>query len=277
MAENVALAFGKTGDAAAKFEDALREPGNLRKVNDFLDGKTNQTHLLFFYQKPDVVNDAGELIDSPGEAKLLITNGEQERIKKRACFFVRTCAEGKAINEKMPSDNELIFGEVAANPLESMGTCLGDVFVAMMQKNFQEKEVWVKCEVDQRREFMTGLEKFTVELNDGIRSLVGGVQLRKWAPQYEVDPRTQSPQEIVQNTEIVAHFEMLLEDWCRQIEDYLEQPIQAGTGKTDPGPRTELEYWQARMQRIISIMEQLRGRSARLFLGCYMQRRECQR
>jgi hypothetical protein len=178
MAENVALAFGKTGDAAAKFEDALREPGNARKVSDFLEGKTNQTHLLFFYQKPDVVNDAGELIDSPGEAKLLITNGEQERIKKRAAYFLRTSPEGKAIRTDIASDNDLIFGEVASNPLESMGTCLGDVFVAMMQKNFQEKEVWLKCEVDQRREFMTGLEKFTTELADGIRSLVGGVQLR---------------------------------------------------------------------------------------------------
>jgi hypothetical protein len=184
MAENVALAFGKTGDAAAKFEDALREPGNARKVSDFLDGKTNQTHLLFFYQKPDVVNDAGELIDSPGEAKLLITNGEQERIKKRAAFFLRTAPEGKVIRADVATSEDLIFGEVSANPLESMGTCLGDVFVQLMQKNFTDKEVWVKCEVEQRREFMTGLEKFTTELADGVRSLVGGVQLRKWAPQY---------------------------------------------------------------------------------------------
>jgi dynein heavy chain len=267
MAENVALAFGMTGDKAAKFEDALREPGNARKVSDFLDGKTNQTHLLFFYQKPDVVNDAGELIDSPGEAKLLITNGEQERIKRRAAYFLRTAPEGKAIRSDVTTDNDLIFGEVAANPLESMGTCLGDVMVQLMRKNFEEKDVWNKCEVEQRREFMAGLEKFTTELADGIRSLVGGVQLRKWAPQFEVDPRTQSPQEIVQNTEIVAHFEMLLEEWCRQIEDYLEQPIQAGSTRADPGPRTELEYWQARMQRIISIMEQLRGKECKAVFG----------
>jgi hypothetical protein len=53
---------------------------------------------------------------------------------------------------------------------------------------------------------------------------------------------------------------MLLEEWCRQIEDYLEQPIQAGNTRADPGPRTELEHWQARMQRIISIVEKLRGK-----------------
>jgi dynein heavy chain len=60
---------------------------------------------------------------------------------------------------------------------------------------------------------------------------------------------------------------MLLEEWCRQIEDYLEQPIQAGSTRADPGPRTELEYWQARMQRIISIMEQLRGKECKAVFG----------
>jgi len=89
IAENVAVAFGRES-AVSSVEDVIREHTNLKKVNDFLEGKSKQQHLFFYYQKPDVINDAGEYVDGPGEAKILVTTGEQERLKSRACFFLRT-------------------------------------------------------------------------------------------------------------------------------------------------------------------------------------------
>eukprot|EP00971_Amphidinium_carterae_P305918 6079292-Amphidinium_carterae.1 len=35
----------------------------------------------------------------------------------------------------------------------------------------------------------------------------------------------------------------------------------------DPGPRTELDFWRTRMQKITSITEQLRTRERRMVFG----------
>lgn len=42
------------------------------------------------------------------------------------------------------------------------------------------------------------------------------------------------------NPETVAHFEVLLEDWCRQIERYLETSLEHTTEAPDAGPRSEV-------------------------------------
>lgn len=41
------------------------------------------------------------------------------------------------------------------------------------------------------------------------------------------------------NPEVVSHFEELLDDWCRQIEKYLETSLDRGAAQADTGPRSE--------------------------------------
>lgn len=112
---------------------------------------------------------------------------------------------------------------------------------------------------------MVGFERFSGELSEAIKSLSGGIELRALENKYDVDPRTMAAHDIVrEHPEVVQQFEQLLDQWCRQIEQYLEQSLDKGETKDrEPGPHTELEYWRSRMQRITSITEQLKSKDCK--------------
>ena len=40
---------------------------------------------------------AKRYVDGPGEAKVVITSGEQERLKGRGCYFLRNLAPERAV------------------------------------------------------------------------------------------------------------------------------------------------------------------------------------
>ncbi|CAL1160605.1 unnamed protein product [Cladocopium goreaui] len=79
-------------------------------------------HIFFFYQRPDILNEHNEPVDAHKDCKLTITTGENERIKSFAVYFLRNVPQDRAIKTDVFSDQELLFGEVTANPLESLST-----------------------------------------------------------------------------------------------------------------------------------------------------------
>mmetsp|Transcript_37870 Transcript_37870/g.109261 ORF Transcript_37870/g.109261 Transcript_37870/m.109261 type:complete len:150 (-) Transcript_37870:3-452(-) len=129
MAANVSAAFNMM-DQAGKVEDVLGEYNNLKKLNDFLEGKSKHKHIFIYYQRPDVPNDREELVDAKGDPKIMITTGEHEdmRIKSRAVYFLRNVPDQKVVKVDVSCDSDLLFGEMAATPLESLNTGLMDVF-----------------------------------------------------------------------------------------------------------------------------------------------------
>lgn len=265
MVEVAASAFDKDPQ---QVEDVFREHANLKRLNDFLEGKSKHHHIFIFDQKTDVINDVGEPVDGPGDTKIIVTAGEQERLKGRAVFFLRTLPADKAIKVDIPTDNDLLFGEMSGNPLESLNTSLGSVFLPFLKRSGTD---WGLCDVDQKKQFLDGFDKFSGELGEAISSLSGGIELKSIDPQYEIDPRTAASHDIVkENPEIVQHFESLLDQWCRQIEAYLEESLetqQRSREGADPGPRSELDYWRSRTQRITSITEQLKSKDAKTVFG----------
>ncbi|KFH02717.1 putative dynein gamma chain, flagellar outer arm [Toxoplasma gondii VAND] len=82
---------------------------------------------------------------------------------------------------------------------------------------------------------------------------------RKVSEEERADPAIAA-----KNHEVVLHFENLLEDWCRQIERFLETSLDQSHELPDAGPRSEIEYWRSRMQRLNSIIEQLKSDNCRL-------------
>jgi hypothetical protein len=183
MAANVAAAFDMI-DTQNVVEDVLTEYNNFKKINDFLEGRAKHKHLFIYYQKPDIFNDAGEFVDAKGDAKLFITYGDNDdlRIKSRAVYFLRTVGDQKAVKPEVACDHELLFGEVAAAPLESLATGLNDVFrplFAHAANTAQDKSCidWSNVDEEQRTEFLTGFSKFTFDLTEGIRTLSDGIEL----------------------------------------------------------------------------------------------------
>jgi dynein heavy chain len=266
MAENIAVAFNQEA-RQAQIEAVIREHANMKKVVDFLEGKSRHQHLFFFYQKPDVINDKGEYIDGAGDPKLLITTGEHERIKSRAVYFLRNVPPERAVKADVAVDADLLFGEVAACPLESLNTALMGVFFPLICQPTAPTD-WGHCDTEQKSDFKTGFEKFTIELSQGIQSLTGSIELKKLSKDFGIDSSSTSYHDIVKDQpEAVQAFESLVEEWCRQIEQYLDETLDHQREVADPGPRTELEFWSARMQKITSIAEQLKSKECKTAFG----------
>jgi dynein heavy chain len=258
MAANVAAAFNMS-EQTGKVEETLGEYNNLKKLNDFLEGKSKHKHIFIYYQRPDVPNEQGDMIDAKGDPKFMITTGEHEdmRIKSRAVYFIRNVADQKAVKPDVACDGELLFGEMAASSLESLNTGLMDVFRKLVSNS--PSIDWAMCDVEQASEFRSSLDRFTTDLSEGIKSLSGGIDLPSPEP-TDVDLRTLSYNDIAKDhPELVQQYETLLEAWCRQIEQYLEETLEGQQKESgDPGPRTELDFWRHRLQKITSITEQLK-------------------
>jgi dynein heavy chain len=267
MAANVAAAFNMS-DKVNQIEETLGEYNNLKKLNDFLEGKSKHKHIFIYHQKADMPNDMGELVDAKGEPKTMITTGEHEdmRIKSRAVYFLRNVPDQKAVKVDVACDGELLFGEMAASPLESLNTGLMDVFKPLIH-NYQGPD-WASCDAEQASEFRQSFDRFTMELSEGIKSLSGGIDLPSPEPSNIELQRGISHTEIAKDhPELVAKYEALLETWCRQIEQYLEETLEGQQKESgDPGPRTELDFWRNRLQKITSITEQLKTKERKMVL-----------
>jgi dynein heavy chain len=231
-------------------EDWFRERENYQLINDFLKGN-GPPKILIYKQTPEPNYSSEEYIDSnQDEPKLFITFGDSVRIKAKAVFFYRTTPDGKPVTTSNSNDGEVIFGEMGSNSISSLDTIISTAFVPMVQA--LDDSEWGECDPEQRQELISGLIKFASELNEAIKSMSGGVKLRKPDSQFELD----NVKEAAESEKVVAHYEKLMEEWIQQIEEYVEESPDGRWESNDAGPHTELEYWRGRNQKLTSINEQ---------------------
>ena len=127
------------------------------------------------------------------------------------------------------------------------------------------RESWGDASQEQCETFCEELDKMAGDMQDSIKSFHGGLELRK--PDRRYDEKSRSSQK---DTEMVLHFETLLEEWCDKIELFLETSMKdysATTVDSNSGPMTELDYWRRRMQRLTSITEQLKTKECKTVIG----------
>eukprot|EP00820_Chromera_velia_P029268 Cvel_12266.t1-p1 / transcript=Cvel_12266.t1 / gene=Cvel_12266 / organism=Chromera_velia_CCMP2878 / gene_product=Dynein gamma chain, flagellar outer arm, putative / transcript_product=Dynein gamma chain, flagellar outer arm, putative / location=Cvel_scaffold794:55107-67642(+) / protein_length=1727 / sequence_SO=supercontig / SO=protein_coding / is_pseudo=false len=262
MTSTVASAFGREDDEIA-VEDVFKE--QIQKVNGFLSGTSESNYMFVYFQKLESITAHGEPVEKPGDAKYIITDGTDVRLKNKAAYFIRNVPAGKQVNLNNASDNELLFGEISASPLDSLGSSLSCLFLPMMQASSFDTE-WGSCHEEQKEEFLTSFEKFCGDLSEAIQSLSGGIELRKLRDTYKNNPDivAQNFHAAAQNSDLVSHFEDLLEEWCRQIEKSMEETAEGRKEPEKEGPRTELDYWRMRMQKLTSIIEQLKAKECKV-------------
>jgi dynein heavy chain len=245
----------------ALVEEAMRGEGVMDKVNSFFraDGPTK---LFFFYQTPAVENEDGEFVPSEEEpAQLFVTDGEGQAMNNKSMYFLRTRGAGD-LDPSKSNDGLVGYGMVDESPLRSLEAALANVYRPFLESS----QNWGQASENETVEFMCGLDGFVSNLQESLKSLQAGLELRKPDKQYDVDTRNFS--KISSNPAAVAHFIELLEEWCGSTEGYLEES-DAGLNweSAEAGPDTELEYWRRRMQRLTSITEQLKTKECKMVIG----------
>ena len=191
---------------------------------------------------------------------------------------MRTLPADKPVRLDITSNDEVLFGELTGNPLDSLNTVVRDVFAPFIQSAIHsgDRSIWGSGGEDMRTEFVSHLSKFSVEMGQILQSLSGGISLKTSAIITDALPKDGSIinlHEVMKaesNLGLVKAAEELLEGWSRQIETFIEHTIELrmeNDSGEDPGPRTELDAWRTRMQRITSITEQLKTIQCRTVLG----------
>ena len=175
------------------------------------------------------------------------------------------------IDSAVVSDSSLLFGEISSSPLHTIEVLLSSTFSAI----FSVSNDWGKVESNQKLDFNNELDSFLGNLRGALDSLSGGLNLRQPSCTqlggYETMDTRSFSQRVQQNPEMIPYFEELLEEWCEGIDNYLHYPKKNSLNEEikslDEGPRGELEYWRSRMQRLISITEQLKRKDCKNVVG----------
>lgn len=166
-----------------------------------------------------------------------------------AVYFmkVRKTKEGEErspIDPSKFSDGSLSFG-IIRNPLETLELLMRCVYRPLTQD--LGTDIWGEATTEQRNEFVICLDTFIRGLQDNIRNLSAGIELTK------PDSRLESMGATVASTNpaLVTSCMNLLYDWCRNIENYLDDSNRSKWENADSGPDTELSYWRNRLQRYV--------------------------
>jgi dynein heavy chain len=176
------------------------------------------------------------------------------------------------IDPLVANDVNLLTGELSASPLETLEVLLTSTYIPL----FTSSSEWGLATPDQRMDFTLEVSRYIQHLQSCISSFSGGLELRRPSNKdikgYEtLDTRNFSTR-IQSSPEMVPYFETILREWCDKIQEFLEAPKDSATysahnNTVSEGPRGELDYWRTRLQRLTSIIEQLKSRDCKNVTG----------
>ena len=192
----------------------------------------------------------------------------------KCCYFVR---QGDSVDVTQSNDTSLLYGEITESPLKTFQTFLSSTYMPL----FTASNEWGKANEEQKQEFKMEINRFLQNINGAIQSLSHGLELRSPSAEqiqfYDSMNTRNFSKQIHQNPDVIPYFEELLEEWCDQIEVYLDTPdniVAEGSSHsssktliTDEGPRGELSYWHDRMQHLTSITEQIKRKDCKNVIG----------
>ncbi|CAM9244386.1 unnamed protein product [Chrysoparadoxa australica] len=236
----------------------MRKDENLSSFNGLFQG-TGTKCLFVMYQTKE--EDEG----AAGKPYLFISDGTAELLTHKCCYFLRATRDGVAVDTAVGGDASLLFGEMSGSALEGIEAALA----SFMRPMLEASDGWGKTDVEQKGEFMSEVGHFMHALQEGLKSMVGGLDLTAMNEEMQECSQLQDTraftQKINQQPALLGSFEHLLESWCDQIEGYLNP--KGDSRSSDIGPKAELEYWRNRMQRLTSITEQLKRKDVKGAIG----------
>ncbi|KAG2951559.1 Dynein gamma chain, flagellar outer arm [Phytophthora cactorum] len=287
------LQLGLSFQDESQVEELLRGNGIMEQLSRFFraDGPTK----IFFYYQAKGVTESDIVTTSSSTAELqrkelFVTDGLDETLQGRAVFFAKVAPEASDEREanrdedpetldenfsydstpRLPldpavaNDHLLTYGVLDSSVLRSIETHLAQLFVPMLTS--REESEWGQAESDTRNEFMLGLKSFVTDVQENLKAMNTGLDLRKPDKRYDTSD-SRSLSKLSSDDGAVQHFVELVKDWCKQTEAYLEDNDQGRWESHEAGPATELEYWKRRLQRLMGITEQLKTKECKMVTG----------
>lgn len=240
-------------------EDQLKQERNEILLETFLKGE-GPKKILVYYQVQDLISN-DEVKDANAEPSLFITQGDTERLKEKAVYFIRNLHENKKnVNLQESNDNEIVTGELHSNVLLQLNNMMELVYFPMIER--MEPKDWEKCEEEARNEFIALSKKFNQEVNESIKSIQPGQELFQ-LDQEEFNKIGQGGNE----QEKQIYLERKFASWLSTITNLLNEDNETKKEPPDAGPRVELDYWKGRMQKITTLCEQLKSNDFRFVKG----------
>ncbi len=262
MINRLAEAYGSYDENA--IERMMLEPTVIEAVEHFFSA-TGPTKILFALeavpeepQSPRTQSIAGdsrshdseeeeeEEKEEPLAHRLRVYSQDIDYIPTTTVFFMknRRTKDNELnffVDPAKSNDSAVSFGVLRA-PLESLEAMMRCVYRPMIQH--MGNDGWGQASTEHKTELMGCIESFTKGLQESIRSISGGLELKK--PDDRVDALGSAA---AADPSLVVHCLNLLQEWCLKIERYLDDSDRSRWETPDSGPDTELVYWRNRTQR----------------------------
>ena len=187
-----------------------------------------------------------------GQKVLSLSDGTTGLMTSKCCYFIRNIPPGVPLDLTKSGEADLLYGELGSSALGTIEAILSQTYRPVLETYDQ----WGKVDETQKNEFISEVKSFIGNINESLNMLSTGLELTNPDPKYQksFDPKAQR---VVFPPEAYESFENLLNEWCNQIETFMEQPTHPADAD-DVGPKWELEHWRSRMQKLTSITEQLK-------------------
>jgi hypothetical protein len=143
---------------------------------------------------------------------------------------------------------------------------MNDLYLPILR---EQDQAWGVAPEEAAGDFLQGSARLVSVLGEAANSLLGGVELHKCDKRFGGDteePTAAMCSKLAADSEALQHFDAVLADWCTQTDRLIQDSDNARREPDDAGPGTELSFWRDRMAKMNSVLEQLKGRGARLVL-----------
>ena len=268
MQQMVSQCFARQGEEGGHpIDQELTE-----KFIQFLNGKMGKT-LLIYYQKQIKLNEKNPPDSSLNPIYMCNEQTKGIDLQNRACFFIRNIEDGKEANFATASDDTITFGEMTSDSIIGMNKVIFNyLFQGIDQVQPGE---WDKIKKEQKEEFKKVLENFAKDINDTIESFVKGVKFTE-LPANVKDYIQQDKKDYIRDEEkqvLVSKIEEVYQSWIMTLTEEIEDMDKGNQSSTDIGPRSELERWKYRMQRLTKVNDFFKGEDYRLISSYFHEQK----
>ncbi len=201
-----------------------------------------------FYDEENDENEDGDAsaILEPLTHRLRVFTDDVDAVPNTTVFFMKNKrpkdgAIRYALDPAKSNDGALSYGVLQA-PLESLEVMMRCLYKPMVST--LPSDSWGEASTEQKSELLGSIDNFTKGLQESIRSISGGLELKKPDEKLELLGANAANDPV-----LVTQALNLLQEWCVRIERYLDDSDRSKWETPDSGPDTEILYWRNRMQR----------------------------